>query len=187
MFLRQSSAGLARAHLQPRPLYLVCGRKIGRVGATDRPRPWSINKTAKKSLGRRALPFTTRREPEQLPGPLRPKKTRGARIRKDGPPTAKEEEALGPHDDEGAALGGGGRLQGSPGRLLTMERTRKPPTGGGLRPRLRGQRDRRPALSPPGGAYCVSDPGGHWRLRAHGGWGFGCCGIVSSVGQSPSS
>ena len=39
---------------QPRPLYLVCGRKIGRVGATDRPRPWSI-KTAKKSLGRRAL------------------------------------------------------------------------------------------------------------------------------------
>jgi hypothetical protein len=32
------------------PLYLVCGRKIGRVGATDRPRPWSIKKTAKKSL-----------------------------------------------------------------------------------------------------------------------------------------
>jgi hypothetical protein len=30
-------------------LYLVCGRKIGPVGATDRPRPWSIKKTAKKS------------------------------------------------------------------------------------------------------------------------------------------
>src|SRR5215216_7838373 len=92
MFLRQSSAGLARAHLQPRPLYLVCGRKIGRVGATDRPRPWSINKTAKKSLGRRALPLTTRkeREPEQLPGPLRPKKTGGARICKEGPLTAEE-------------------------------------------------------------------------------------------------
>jgi transposase len=43
-------------------LYLVCGRKIGRVGATDRPRPWSIKKTAKKSLGRRALPLTTRKE-----------------------------------------------------------------------------------------------------------------------------
>jgi transposase len=40
------------------------------------------------------LPFRTRREPEQLPGPLRPKKTRGARIRKDGPPTAKEESKL---------------------------------------------------------------------------------------------
>src|SRR5215216_595243 len=71
MFLRQSSAGLARAHLQPRPLYLVCGRKIGRVGATDRPRPWSINKTAKKSLGRRALPFITRREsPNSCLGPF---------------------------------------------------------------------------------------------------------------------
>src|SRR5215208_7952374 len=46
----------------PRPLYLVCGRKIGRVGATDRPRPWSIKKTQKKSLGRRALPLTTRKE-----------------------------------------------------------------------------------------------------------------------------
>jgi transposase len=78
----------------PRPLYLVCGRKIGRVGATDRPRPWSIKKTAKKSLGRRALLFITRREPEQLPGPLRPKKTRGARIHKDGPPTAREEMKL---------------------------------------------------------------------------------------------
>jgi len=43
-------------------LYLVCGRKIGQVGATDRPRPWSIKKTAKKSLGRRALPFKMRRE-----------------------------------------------------------------------------------------------------------------------------
>jgi hypothetical protein len=81
------------------------------VGATDRPRPCSI-KTAKKSLGPRALPLRSKeREPEQLPGPLRPK-TRGARIRKDGPPTAKE-EALGPHDD-GAAFLGGGRLQGSP-------------------------------------------------------------------------
>jgi hypothetical protein len=29
-----------------------------------------------------------------LPGPLRPKKTRGARIRKEGPPTAKEERKL---------------------------------------------------------------------------------------------
>jgi hypothetical protein len=74
-------------------LYLVCGRKFGRVGATDRPRPYSINKTAKKSLGRRALPLTTWREPEQLPGPLRPK-TRGARIRKEVPPTAKEEQKL---------------------------------------------------------------------------------------------
>jgi transposase len=73
-------------------LYLVCGRKIGQVGATDRPRPWSI-KTAKKSLGRRALPFKMRREPEQLPGPLRPK-MRGARIRKEGPPTTREEMKL---------------------------------------------------------------------------------------------
>src|SRR5215217_2584964 len=142
---------------QPRPLYLACGRKIGRVGATDRPRPWSINKTAKKSLGRRALPPTTKREPEQLPGPLRPK-TRGARICKDGPPTAKEEQALGPYHDDGAALRGCGRLQGSPGRLLAMERSRKAPKGGGLRPRLRRQRDRRPALSPPQGAYRASDP-----------------------------
>jgi hypothetical protein len=76
------------------------------VGATDRPRPWSIKKTAKKSLGRRALPLTTKREPEQLPGPLPPKKTGGARIRKEGPPTAKEEEALGPYHDDGAALRG---------------------------------------------------------------------------------
>src|SRR5215207_1313190 len=90
-----------------------------------------------------------KREPEQLPGPLRPKKTRGARIRKEGPLTAEEEEALGSYDDGGAALCGGGRLQGSLGRLLTMERTRKPPKGGSLRPRLRRQRDRRPALSPP--------------------------------------
>jgi hypothetical protein len=59
---------------------------------TSPPRPWSI-KTAKKSLGRRALPFRTRREPEQLPGPFR-RKTRGARIRKDGPPTAREERKL---------------------------------------------------------------------------------------------
>ena len=73
-------------------MYLVCGRRIGRVGATDRPRPWSI-KTAKKSLGRRALPFKMRREPEQLPGPLRPK-MRGARIRKEGPPTTREEMKL---------------------------------------------------------------------------------------------
>ena len=51
---------------QPRPLYLVCGCRIGQVGATERPRPWSI-KTAEKSLGRRA---TTQyeSEPEQLPG-----------------------------------------------------------------------------------------------------------------------
>src|SRR5215217_3120116 len=173
---------------QPRPLYLACGRKIGRVGATDRPRPWSINKTQKKSLGRRALPPTTERQPEQLPGPLRPKKTRGARIRKDGPPTAKEEEALGPYDDgdDGAPFCGGGRLQGSPGRLLTMERTRKPPKGGGLRPRLRRQRDPRSALSPPPGAYRVSDPGCHRWLRSDSGWGFGCCGIASSGSQSPS-
>ena len=74
-------------------MYLVCGRRIGRVGATDRLRPWSIKKTAKKSLGPRALPFTTRREPEQLPEPLR-RKVRGARIRKDEPPTAREERKL---------------------------------------------------------------------------------------------
>src|SRR5215212_9439244 len=79
---------------QPRPLYLVCGRKIGQVGATDRPRPWSIKKTAKKSLGPRALPFKMRREPEQLPGPLRPKNTRGARIRKEGPLTAERRRKL---------------------------------------------------------------------------------------------
>jgi hypothetical protein len=42
---------------KPRPLYLVCGRRIGQVGATDRPRPWSIKKIAKKSLGRCALPL----------------------------------------------------------------------------------------------------------------------------------
>jgi transposase len=59
-----------------------------------------------------------------LPGPLRPKTTQGARICKDGPLTAEEEEALGPHDDDdddddddGAAFRWGGRLQGSPGRL----------------------------------------------------------------------
>ena len=78
------------------------------MGATDRPRPWSI-KTAKKSAVA-PLPLRTRREPEQLPGPLRPK-TRGARIRKDGPPTAKEERKLGPHNDGGAAFRGGGRFQ----------------------------------------------------------------------------
>jgi hypothetical protein len=39
------------------------------VGATGRLRPWST-KTAKKRKGRRALLFE-RREPEQLPGPLR--------------------------------------------------------------------------------------------------------------------
>jgi hypothetical protein len=61
-------------------LYLVYGRKIGRVGATGRLRPWSTKKTARKSKGRRALLFL-REEPEQLPGPLR-KNTRGARIRK---------------------------------------------------------------------------------------------------------
>jgi transposase len=32
------------------------------MGATDRPRPWSIKKTAKKSLGRRVLPLTTMKE-----------------------------------------------------------------------------------------------------------------------------
>src|SRR5215216_4460417 len=95
------------------------------------------------------LPFRTKREPEQLPGPLRPKKTRGARICKEGPPTAKEEQALGPHNECGAAFRGGGRLQGSPGRLPAMERSRKPPKGGSLLRRLRRQRGRRPALSPP--------------------------------------
>jgi transposase len=55
-------------------LYLVCGRRIGRVGATDRPRPWSI-KTAKKSLGRRASPFGTRREsPNSCLGPFVPRR-----------------------------------------------------------------------------------------------------------------
>src|SRR5215203_4999892 len=43
-------------------LYLVCGRKMGRVGATDRPRPWSIKKTAKKSLGLLAPYHPQRRE-----------------------------------------------------------------------------------------------------------------------------
>src|SRR5215208_5127801 len=60
--LRRASGARRAVAYQPRPLYLVCGRKIGRVGETDRPRPWSINKTAKKSLGRRALPFITRRK-----------------------------------------------------------------------------------------------------------------------------
>jgi hypothetical protein len=32
---------------KPRPLYLVCARRIGQEDATDRPRPWSI-KTTKK-------------------------------------------------------------------------------------------------------------------------------------------
>jgi transposase len=41
----------------------------------------------------------------------------GARIRKDGPPTAKEEEALGPHNDRSAPFCGAGRLQGSPGEV----------------------------------------------------------------------
>src|SRR5215218_3655297 len=63
---RTRGRGFARAPA----LYLVCGRKIGRVGATDRPRPWSI-KTAKKSLGRRALPLRTRREsPNSCLGPF---------------------------------------------------------------------------------------------------------------------
>ena len=84
-------------------MYVACGRKIGRVGETDRPRSWSINKTAEKSLGRRALPTTTKREPEQLPGRLRPK-ARGARIRKEGPLTAEEEEALGPYPTTTAPL-----------------------------------------------------------------------------------
>src|SRR5215204_7014052 len=97
------------------------------------------------------LPFRTRREPEQLPVPLRPK-TRGARIRKDGPRMAKE-EALGPHDDEddGVAFRRGGRLQGSPGHLPAMERTpraRRGRGGGLLRRRLRRNWDRGPDLSP---------------------------------------
>ncbi len=50
-----------------------------------------------------------------MPGPLLRPKTGGARIRKDGPPTAREEEALGPHDDAGTAFRGGGRFQGSLG------------------------------------------------------------------------
>src|SRR5215213_1756022 len=67
-----------------------------------------------------------------------------------------------------------------------MERTRKAQRGGGLRRRLRRQRNRRPGLSPPRGAYRASDSGGHRWLRAHGGRGFGRGGIAGSGGQSPS-
>jgi hypothetical protein len=62
----------------PGPCILFVAVKYGRVGATDRLRPWStkVEKTAKKSNGRRAFLFE-KREPEQLPGPL-PKKLEGS-------------------------------------------------------------------------------------------------------------
>jgi hypothetical protein len=166
-------------------LYLVCARRIGQVGATDRPRPWSIKKTAKKSLGRCALPLRKSGERARTVAWDPSSQDGGARIRKDGPPTAEEEEALGPYDD-GAAFRGGGRIQGSPGRLPAMERTRKAQRGGGLRRHLRRRRDRRPGLSPPRGAYRASDSGGHRRLRAGGGWCLGRGRIAGSGGQSPS-
>ena len=52
-------------------MYLICGRRIDRVGATDRLRPWSTNKkTAKKSKGRRALLFMRAQSPNSCLGPF---------------------------------------------------------------------------------------------------------------------
>lgn len=85
----------------PRSLYLVCGRRIGRVGATDRLRPWStkIEKTAKKSNGRRAFLFEKRESPNSCLGPF-VIDTRGARICKDGPnERAEGGSSIGPQDD----------------------------------------------------------------------------------------
>jgi hypothetical protein len=55
-------------------LYLGFGRRIGRVDATDRLRPWStkIEKTAKKSNGRRVLLFESRESPNSCLGPFVP-------------------------------------------------------------------------------------------------------------------
>jgi hypothetical protein len=53
-------------------LYLGFGRRIDQVGATDRLRPWStkIEKTAKKSNGRRAFLFEKRESPNSCLGPF---------------------------------------------------------------------------------------------------------------------
>jgi hypothetical protein len=56
----------------PRPLYLGFGRRIDQEDATDRSRPWStkLEKTAKKSKGRRALLSIRRESPNSCLGPL---------------------------------------------------------------------------------------------------------------------
>src|SRR5919107_1560471 len=69
----------------PRPLYLVCGRRIGRVGATDRPRPWSTEKRRPRRSPKVVAPSFLREEsPNSCLGPFA-KSLRGARICKDGP------------------------------------------------------------------------------------------------------
>jgi hypothetical protein len=52
----------AEAARDPGPCILFVAVKYGRVGATDRLRPWStkVEKTARKSKGRRAFLFEKR-------------------------------------------------------------------------------------------------------------------------------
>ena len=93
----------------PRPLYLVCGRRIDQEGATDRLRPWStkIEKTAKKSKQRSSCPpFFERREPEQLPGPLRRERRREPLSARTGQ-QEEQEEAFGSHNTSENLRGGG--------------------------------------------------------------------------------
>jgi hypothetical protein len=64
-----------------RPLYLVCGRRIDRAGATDRLRPWS-KKTARSC--RVVAPSFGKESPNSCQG-LPQRNGERARIRKDGP------------------------------------------------------------------------------------------------------
>ena len=183
-------------------MYLVCGRKIGRMGATDRPRPYSIKKTHKRSrLLLAPLPFTTkRREPEQLPGPL-PPNTSGARISATTGLQHQRRSKLLEHTQR--VQSGFWRVLTSARiawrRLLTMERSRKPPKAGGSRRRLWSSLTRRQSaidallsLSASEGAYPVlvilleATTGGLERTVGKGLWPRKGIASSSSGGQSPS-
>ncbi len=72
-------------------MYVVRGRKIGRVGATDRSGPRSSEETAKKLWGRRARIFLKKEEKRGARTVARAfEGTRRARIRKDGPAVREE-------------------------------------------------------------------------------------------------
>ena len=86
----------------PRPLYLVCGRRIDQEDATDRSRPWSTKleeKTAKESKGRRALLSIRRESPNSCLGPLLLKHEGSPNLQGRAKLKVGGGSSIGPHDD----------------------------------------------------------------------------------------
>jgi hypothetical protein len=82
-------------------LYLVCGRRIDQVGAIDRSRPWStkLEKTAKKSKGRRALLSIRRESPNSCLGPLLKHEEGSPNLQGRAKLKVGGGSSIGPHDD----------------------------------------------------------------------------------------